>query len=128
RRSPGGPDPLDGGYAPAPRAVSHPDFDRRPWSHTRSTDNWLSSGRGLTRQLPASGSPPVRSFTEARQRVVGTAPVLHARSVPGSRAGSTSQSRRGDRVQRTPVTPGASDQAAGGSAAVSRALRRSMNT
>jgi uncharacterized membrane protein len=35
---------------------SHPDFNRRFWNYTKSTDTWMASGRGL--------SPPVRNYTD----------------------------------------------------------------
>ena len=58
------PHPL-GMLLPYARATSHPDFHRRSWSFTRSTDRWLRPGRGL--------SPPVRNHTDPGAR----APSMH---------------------------------------------------
>jgi len=70
-----------------------PMTNRRPWSHTRSTGRRLRPGRGLPRHVPRS--PPVRNFTESRQRVVGYCRVSHP--WPGS-------PRSGDQIHsRSPV-------------------------
>ena len=58
----------------APACTSHPDFHRRSWSFTTSTDGrWLRPGRGL--------SPPVRNCTD-----------------PGTRASCST--RRGESLRR----------------------------
>ncbi len=90
-----------------PACASHPDFDRRSRSSTWSTGDWLSSGRGLLRELPsvtagadfhrpqstrALGSYVGESNARRRPPHAGTAPWRRGR--PRRRPPSRPRTRR----------------------------------
>ena len=88
--------------------------NRRPWSLTRSTGRRVDVRVAGLPRLAARGSPPVRNFTESRQRVVGMS----------QSATSASAGRTGDAV--TPAATARHGLARRVAAAVDRDVRAGL--